>query len=181
MADVGCCDPFLGCLGGRPGRGSLLENRWIGSAVPHVSEEDLMKFFTAGRWLEDHLRLMALRPIEFKDLVEAAAQRDLMLGGIGDGPTGRLPWGRLDCEEDDIAFLRNLAEGHGFGAPLGDRIALAIRIVANLRGEQVSSQMTEALRTWLDTMQREEDAGDEDASLRTIFDILHRELPVVRE
>ena len=144
--------------------------------VSLVSEEDVMSCLKAGRWLEDHLRLMSLREIRFTDLVEAAACRDRMLGGVVDGATGRLPWGRIDSEEDDIAFLRNLANGHGLGAPLGDRIALAIRIVANLREEQASPRLIEVLSTWLDTMQREEGEGYEGSSLRTAFDVLRREL-----
>jgi hypothetical protein len=149
--------------------------------VSLVSEEDVMHFLKAGRWLEDHLRLMSLREVRFTDLVEAAARRDRMLGGVTDERTGRLPWGRLDSEEDDIAFLRNLADGHGSGAPLGDRIALAIRIVANLRGEEVSPRLIEVLLTWIDTMQCEEDEGYEGSSLRTAFDILRRELATLSD
>ncbi len=44
-----------------------------------------MNFLKAGRWLEEHLRLIAVREIDFKDLVDAAAQRNRMLGGVGDG------------------------------------------------------------------------------------------------
>jgi hypothetical protein len=146
-----------------------------------VSEEDVMNFLKAGRWLEEHLRLIAVGEIDFKDLVDAAAQRDRMLGGVGNGPDGRLPWGRLDSEEDDIAFLRNLAEGHGIGAPLGDRIALAIRIVANTRDEKVSAGLADVIEAWIDTMQREEAAEDGSTSLRTVFDILRRELDAARE
>lgn len=148
-------------------------NRLIGSAILSLEEDSSMSILMAGRWLETHLRLMALREVAFDGLVEAVAQRDRMLGGVGYGATGRLPWGRLDSEEDDIAFFRNLAEGHGFGAPLGDRIALAVRVVANLRSEQISASMAEILVAWFDQMQHEE---DEDASLRVVFDVLRGEV-----
>ena len=140
-----------------------------------------MSFPKASRGLEEHFRLTAVREIDFKDLVDAGAQRDRMLGGVGNGPDGRLPWGRLDSEEDDIAFLRNLAEGHGLGSPLGDRIVLAIRIVANTRDEKVLARLADVIEAWIDTMQREEDAEDGNASLRTVFDILRRELETARE
>jgi hypothetical protein len=100
--------------------------------------------------------------------------------GVGRGPDGRLPWGRLDSEEDDTAFLLNLAEGHGLGAPLGDRIALAIRIVANTRDEKASARLAHVIEAWIKMMQRR-DAEDKNTSLRTVFDVLRPELGTARE
>ena len=64
---------------------------------------------------------------------------------------------------------------------MGDLIALAIRIVANIRDEKVSARLADVIEAWIDTMRREKDAEDGNASLRTVFDILSRELDTARE
>jgi hypothetical protein len=133
-----------------------------------------------GEWVEAQMRLLVAEGFDFTDLREVVNVRDRMLGATFDGPTGRLPWGRMDSERGDVEFLRDLTEGGGFGSPLGDLLALAVRMTDTLRLERFSPELASAIDEWFDslsTCRGEGEAGDDHAVL-LILDCLRRQLHI---
>lgn len=133
-----------------------------------------------GEWVEVQMRILVAEGFDFTDLREVVNVRDRMLGATFDGPTGRLPWGRMDSERGDIAFLRDLTEGGGFGSPLGDLLALAVRMTDTLRLERFSPELASAIDEWFDSLStwRGEGEGGDDHAVLLILDCLRRQLHI---
>lgn len=141
-----------------------------------------MLFNRPGEWVETQMRLLVAEGFEFSDLREVVRVRDRMLGATFDGPTERLPWGRIGSERDDVEFLRHLTEGQGFGSPLGDLLALAVRMTDTLRLERISPILRAAIDEWFESLCRlnQEEWSDSDYAIRVVMDYLRRQLGIVR-
>jgi hypothetical protein len=133
-----------------------------------------------GEWVEAQVRILVAEGFELADLREVVSVRDWMLGATFDGPTERLPWGRMGSENEDVEFLRDLTEGDGFGSPLGDLISLAVRMTDTLRLESLSPALVEAIDQWFESLYRPRpDEGDgDDQAIRTVIEYLRRQLGI---
>jgi hypothetical protein len=136
-----------------------------------------MLFNRPGDWVEIQMRILVAEGFELSDLREVVSVRDRMLGATFDGATGRLPWGRMTTEREDVEFLRALTRG-GFGAPLGDLLSLAVRMTDTLRLQTLSPVFAQAIDEWFEALSRwevEED-GEYDVAIRIIVNYLRRQL-----
>ncbi|MEY4668564.1 MAG: hypothetical protein RL518_1263 [Pseudomonadota bacterium] len=135
-----------------------------------------------GEWVEVQMRILVAEGFELADLREVVRSRDRMLGATSDGPTTRLPWSHLGSEESNIAFVRDLANGAGVVSPLGDRLALAVRMTDNLRLQSPSPRLLEAIDDWFESMCgcEIEETGEDDRALCVILDYLRRQLGIRR-
>ena len=95
-----------------------------------------------------------------------------MLGGSS-GFTVHCHYFGLGSESKAIDFLNRLAAGEGSGAPLGDKLALAIRLTKVVREVGGSQQLIDSMRAWLATLG---DELSEFSSLRSIVAMLHNEV-----
>jgi hypothetical protein len=103
--------------------------------------------------------------------VDAVEFRDFMLGA----PHGFVPdcqYFGLGTESKAIEFLRRLSAGEGAGAPLGDKLALAIRLTKVVRDSGGSQALVESLRSWLTVLG---DELSEFSSLRSVIMMLQNE------
>jgi hypothetical protein len=141
-----------------------------------------MLFNRPGEWVEAQVRILVAEGFELADLREVVSVRDRMLGATFDGPTERLPWGRMGSEREDVEFLRDLTEADGFGSPRGDLISLAVRMTDNLRLESLSPALIEAIDRWFESLSRgraDDPEGDEE-SILTVMEYLRRQLGIRR-
>jgi hypothetical protein len=139
-----------------------------------------MLFNRPGDWVETQVRLLVAEGFDLSDLREVVQVRDRMLGATFDGPTERLPWGRTGSDEGDAEFVRLLTVRGGFGSPLGDLLALAVRMTNNLRLRKVSPVLREAIDEWFESLCRWdcEDWTDGDPALRVVIDYLRLQLGI---
>lgn len=127
-----------------------------------------------GSWLLGRLRALTRRGFDFADLVDAVEFRDFMLGAAVAPAGDERPWFGLETEARAIDFACRLAQGDGSGAPLGDKLALAIRLVRDVRLQGASPRIVGALKEWLGRI-KERDLA-EFSSLQAVVSVLEREL-----
>lgn len=151
-------------------------NRWIGSIVPLEGGFVPMVYGNPSDWLLGRLRQLTQRGFNFADLVDAVEFRDFMLGASL-APNGvERAWFGLETEARATEFAQRLAAGDGSGAPLGDRLALAIRLTREVHERGASQSIVDALKVWLNGM-REGDISDF-SSLQSVIGVIERQLPV---
>lgn len=124
-----------------------------------------MVYRTPGEWMLGRLRSLTRRGFDFRDLVDAIEFRDFMLGAAV-GFRSDCQYFGLGSESKAIEFLKRLSAGEGAGAPLGDKLALAIRLTKVVRDHGGSQPLVEALREWLTAL------GDELSEFSSLISVI---------
>jgi hypothetical protein len=133
-----------------------------------------MVYRTPSEWMLGRLRSLTRRGFDFRDLVDAIEFRDFMLGAPHDFTSDCQYFG-LGTESKAVEFLNRLSAGEGAGAPLGDKLALAIRLTKVVRDSGGSQALVDSLRSWLTALG---DELSEFSSLRSVIMMLHNEASV---
>lgn len=128
-------------------------------------------------WLQDQIRQLTVRRLGFEDLVELVIMRDLLNAVAQEVPADRLPWSGAEAEDQMLSFIESLIGDFGVTAPLGDRIALAIRMTDSVRRHRRSLKVMRALEQWLDGLE----GDDDDEILQPVLELLRRELGIRKE
>lgn len=136
-----------------------------------------MKEWSPGTLLLGQLRRLTREGFDLNDLKSAVELRDGLLGS----PTARVDdttFLGFESEEMAVMFLERLASGEGSAAPIGDRLALAIRATLEVNRRGASKPIADALLGLIRRLREFEIS--EFSSLQAVVRVLESEISHLR-